>query len=74
MRRYHRRTPPPGARLVHNFYPGPDDDPARNRAYGADGFRFWVTDSPNEHERRCYCGWLGGREHYGTRRVVEAGS
>jgi hypothetical protein len=31
----------------------------------------WVTDEPNENERRCYCGWLDGLEHYGTVRVIE---
>jgi len=51
---------------VHNFFPGPPDDPGRDRPYGANGFRYWITDEPNPHERRCHCGWLGGREHYGT--------
>ena len=56
----------PGSRLVHNFYPGPDDDPGRNRPYALDGFRYWITDEPNPNERRCYCEWYGGLEHYGT--------
>jgi hypothetical protein len=59
---------PAGARLVHNFCPGPNDDPGRHRAIAADGFRVWITDEPLDElrEARCYCGWLDGREHYGT--------
>jgi hypothetical protein len=75
MRRYLSKTPkrdyPEGVRLVHNFYPGPIDDPGRDRFPGLDGFRFWITDEPNPNERRCFCGWLGGREHYGTRHVID---
>jgi len=69
MMRYRVKTVTvPGMRVVHNFYPGPHDDPGRNRRYGWDGFRYWITDEPgNDH--RCYCGWLDGREHYGTRYV-----
>jgi hypothetical protein len=76
MRRYLSRAPkkdyPEGVRIVHNFYPGPYDDPGRDREFGLDGFRVWVTDEPNENERRCYCGWLDGREHYGTHAVIDA--
>jgi hypothetical protein len=25
-----------------------------------------VSDRPDSNEHRCYCGWLDGREHYGT--------
>ena len=36
MRRYRVRTltekHPPGSRVVHNFYPGPGDDPGRDRS------------------------------------------
>jgi len=75
MRRYLAHAPkrdyPEGVRLVHNFYPGPVDDPGRDRMVGLDGFRIWVTDEPNEHERPCFCGWFNGREHYGTRRVID---
>ena len=46
MRRYRSKNPPEGARLVHNFCPGPADDPGRDRAYGLNGFRYWVTDEP----------------------------
>ena len=67
---YRRKHPPPGWRLVHNFYPGPHDDPGRDRTYGLDGFRYWITDEPG-NDVRCYCGWLDGREHYGTVRVVD---
>lgn len=70
MRRYRSKTTKDGQRLVHNFYPGPPDDPGRNRAYGDTGFRFWITDEPNPNERRCYCGWLDGREHYSTVRAI----
>jgi hypothetical protein len=66
-----KRAYPEGFRIVHNFYPGPPDDPGRDRMLGLDGFRAWVTDAPNANERRCYCGWLDGREHYGTVRVIE---
>jgi hypothetical protein len=74
MQRYLWRTPkreyPPEARLVHNFYPGPRDDPGRDPPMiGFNGFRIWITDGPPGtygDERRCYCGWLDGREHYGT--------
>jgi hypothetical protein len=76
MIKYRRKTvkptDPPGVRLVHNFYPGPHDDPGRDRPYGLDGFRFWITDEPNEREQRCFCGWLDGREHYGTVRVIDS--
>jgi hypothetical protein len=77
MRRYLARAPkrdyPEGVRLVHNFYPGPHDDPGRDRTVGLNGFRVWITDEPTEIERhRCYCGWLDGREHYGTRLIVTA--
>jgi hypothetical protein len=61
-----------GVRLVHNFPPGPPDDPGRNRELGADGFRAWLTDEPNPNMRRCFCGWLDGREHYGTVWIIEA--
>jgi hypothetical protein len=68
MMHYRRKTirpdDPPGARVVHNFYPGPLDDPGRSRPHGYNGFRYWVTDEPMGH--RCYCGWDNGREHYGT--------
>ena len=72
MRRYRSTQPPEGARLVHNFPPGPPDDPGRDRAYGLDGFRYWVTDEMGNDER-CFCGWLDGREHYGTRYLDAAG-
>lgn len=76
MIRYLARAPegeyPEGVRIVHNFYPGPHDDPGRDREVGLNGFRVWVTDVPNENERRCYCGWLDGREHYGTVAVLDA--
>jgi hypothetical protein len=69
MRRYLSRTPkrqyPPDVRLLHNFYPGPHNDPGRDRAVGLNGFRIWITDEPG-NDRRCYCGWLDGREHHGT--------
>jgi hypothetical protein len=55
-----------GTRIVHNFYPGPPDDPGRDRSYANGGFRYWITDEPSEGEQRCYCGWLDGRERYGT--------
>jgi hypothetical protein len=77
VRRYLVRAPkrnyPEGFRLVHNFYPGPHDDPGRDREVRLGGFRVWVTDEqPSENERRCYCGWLDGREHYGTVAVIDA--
>jgi hypothetical protein len=79
MRRYLPRAPkhdyPEGVRIVHNFYPGPLDDPGRDRKVGLDGFRVWITDEPTGtygNERRCYCGWLDGREHYGTRAIIDA--
>jgi hypothetical protein len=76
MIRHLSKTPskqyPAGVRLVHNFYPGPADDPGRNRPLGAEGFRAWITDEPNDNERCCYCGWLDGREHYGTVGYVDA--
>ena len=62
----------PGVRLVHNFYPGREGYTGEDRPAGADGFRYWITDEPNPNERRCFCGWLDGREHYGTVRVVDA--
>ena len=77
MRRYLSKTPrkeyPSGVRLVHNFYPGPPNDPGQDRIVGLDGFRIWITDEPIEpkYERRCYCGWLDDREHYGTVEVIE---
>jgi len=51
MMRYRVKTVTvPGMRVVHNFYPGPHDDPGRNRRYGWDGFRYWITDEPgNDH-------------------------
>jgi hypothetical protein len=52
---------PAGVRLVHNFYPHPDI----NQRVGDNGWRYWITDEPG-NDRRCYCDWLGGREHYGT--------
>jgi hypothetical protein len=75
MRRYLSKTPrreyPAGVRLVHNFYPGPLDNPGQDRQPGANGFRIWITDEPEAGEVRCYCGWLDGREHYGTRLVID---
>ena len=59
-------------RLVHNFWPGPPDDPGRDRMVGLDGFRIWITDEPNEKMSRCYCGWLEEREHYGTVGTIDA--
>src|SRR5262245_60476963 len=41
-----RKPLPEGVRLVHNFYPGPDDDPGRDRKIGLNGFRIWITDEP----------------------------
>ena len=75
MRRSLPRTPkkeyPNGVRLVHNFYPGPHDDPGADRLVGLDGFRIWITDEPG-NDSRCYCGWLDGREHYGTAGRIDA--
>jgi hypothetical protein len=74
VRRYVRGTPkkhyPDGVRIVHNFFPGAQEDPGRDHVAGAGGFRVWVTDEPHHSERRCFCGWLGGREHYGTRATI----
>lgn len=39
--------------------------PGMNEHAGDNGWRYWITDEPGS-DRRCYCGWLGGREHYGT--------
>ena len=79
MMRYLSHLPkkeyPAGIRIVHNFYPGPLDDPGRDRPLREGGFRVWITDEPigsYGDERRCYCGWLDGREHYGTVRVIDA--
>jgi len=73
MHRYLPRAPKreyaPDVRLVHNFYPGPRDDPGRDRKVGLNGFRCWIIDEPPGtygDEHRCHCGWLDGREHYGT--------
>lgn len=77
MRRYLNAVPadlPEDVRLVHNFPPGPADDPGRDRKINLNGFRVWITDEPNGsygNERRCHCGWLDGREHYSTRQAVE---
>lgn len=60
-----------GVRLVHNFYPGPEQDWGRGPEPGNNGWRIWITDQPG-NERRCYCGWPDGREHYGTVHVIEA--
>jgi hypothetical protein len=61
MLRYLSRTPvrgcPSDVRLVHNFYPGPHDDPGADRMVGLDGFRIWVTDEPG-NDTRCHCGWM----------------
>jgi hypothetical protein len=63
---------PEGVRIVHNFYPGPHDDPGREREVGLNGFRVWITDEQQaEGEHRCYCGWLDGREHWGTVAVIQ---
>ncbi len=76
MLRYLSKTPkkeyPADVRIVHNFCPGPHNDPGRDRVVGLDGFRVWVTDEPNENAKRCYCGWLDGREHYGTAGRIDA--
>ena len=78
MRRYLSKRPkreyPEGVRIVHNFYPGPLADPGADRQPGDGGFRVWITDeldSPGAG-RRCYCGWLDGREHYGTVASIDA--
>jgi hypothetical protein len=74
MKRYLARAPkkeyPEGLRIVHNFLPGP----GRDRPVGVDGFRVWITDELESAwaGERCYCGWLDGREHYGTRTIVDA--
>ncbi len=39
---------------------------------GAGGFRVWITDEEDWAGARCYCGWLDGREHYGTRLTITA--
>jgi len=53
MRCYLARAPkreyPPEVRLVHDFYPGPHDDPGRDREVGLNGFPGWITD---ERRRR----------------------
>jgi hypothetical protein len=68
MMTYRRKTitdrDPAGSRVVHNFPPG-----RPNRRFGADGFRYWVTDE--SQGQRCYCDWLDGREHYGTRHWLD---
>jgi hypothetical protein len=74
-----RRVPPPesetleGDRLVHNFYPGPHDDPGLRHGGGllgfrtpGVGFRWWLAYADDPLEERCHCGWLEGREHYST--------
>ena len=75
MQRFLRRAPKrefwPKVWLVHNFYPGPPDDPGRHRMIGLDGFRIWITDEADKLGHRCYCGWLDGREHYGTVSYVD---
>ena len=73
MLRYLSRKPrkiPKGTRIVHNVYPGPPEDPGRDRPLREAGFRIWLTDA--EMGERCHCGWLGGREHYGTSAWVDA--
>jgi hypothetical protein len=76
VKRYLSRTPrkeyPKGVRLVHNFPPGPPDDPGADRAIGFGGFRIWVTDEEESGGSRCYCGWLEDREHYGGRAFIDA--
>ncbi len=75
MQRFLRRTPKrefwPKVWLVHNVYPGPPDDPGRHRMIGLDGFRIWITDEADKLGHRCHCGWLDGREHYGTVSYVD---
>jgi hypothetical protein len=63
---------PEGVYLVHNFYPGPPEDPGRDRELGLDGFRAFVCDAAELPAAawRCDCGWLG-LEHYGTVRYVD---
>jgi hypothetical protein len=50
MHRYLAKTPkkeyPLGVRIVHNFYPGPHEEPGRDRELRMGGFRVWVTDDP----------------------------
>lgn len=57
MMRYLPRAPkreyPADVRLVHNFHPGPPDDPGRDREVGLSGFRIWITDEPDKVGRRC---------------------
>jgi hypothetical protein len=55
-------------RQVHNHYPGSSADPGRwnGPERPTYGFKFWVTDEPSENHHPCYCGWLDGREHFGT--------
>ena len=76
MKRYLSSPPkkeyPEDVRLVHNFYPGPCDDPGADRPVNEGGFRVWITDEELGFDRRCYCGWLEGREHYGTNAAVDA--
>ena len=69
-----RKDYAPDVRLVHNFYPGPLDDPGRERGYGMGGFRYWVTDEPG-NDQRCYCGWEAGsfgQVHYGTTSYIDS--
>lgn len=58
----------PGERVVHNF-------PAHGRAFGVDGFRYWVelADVDDRAPRiRCHCDWTSKvPEHYGTRAYVD---
>jgi len=50
--------------LVHNFLP-------HGRGHGVGGFRYWVTrERKTRIEKRCHCGWLDGRKHYGTLEVM----
>ena len=48
MRRYLSRAPkkdyPADVRIVHNFVPGPPDDPGADRVVSLGGFRVWITD------------------------------
>ena len=77
MRRSLPRTPkkeyPDGVRLVHNFYPGPHDDPGADRGL-VGGWTGSASGSPMSRvtTSRCYCGWLDGREHYGTAGRIDA--
>jgi hypothetical protein len=50
---------------------GPHTDPGKARQLGRDGFRIWITDEPDKWGQRCYCGWLDGRDHYGTVLVID---